>query len=401
MKKLIALLLALAMAFALVACGSGSAPASGAPAEASASAPADEPAEEPAASASAEASAEAPAEGDLPFDVNNLGDPVTLTVTCGFPEAEQGSQTLTWVMDQIEELSQGNITFDRYMGGAISTPLEDGSNIASGASDFGSMLEATLMEQLVCWQYSLNASSNEQAVGLVQEIFFNNPETSAILQAEAEAAGLKVFAAQVTGHNCVVTRDPISSYKELAGLTMGAEIGGDTWKLYGMSVQTIAVTDEYESLSRGVVDATSASLTAVSSNKWYEVAPNVLVSDGTRASFWICMNLDKWNSLTPDQQALIEYVAKQVTDYSVEFNDEFEAEAIANMEADGATITQLAAEEVEYNTGLQYLQDYRTYSAIAEQQGKSEQFETVAQATLDYLGFSIEELEATYADLLS
>jgi TRAP-type C4-dicarboxylate transport system substrate-binding protein len=395
MKKLTAMLLALAMAGSLAACSSGDTnDSSNTNTDDANTAAVDS--QTPADSSTSDTSSDS----DLPFDVNNLGDPVVLTVTCGFSDSEQGSQTLTWVMDQIEELSQGNITFDRYMSGSISTPLEDGSNIASGASDFGSMLEATMTEQLICWQYALNAGSNEQAVGLVQEIFFDNPETSAILHAEAEAAGLKVFAAQVTGHNCVVTREQIDSYKQLAGKTMGAEIGGDTWKLYGMSVQTISVTDEYESLSRGVVDATSAALTAVSSNKWYEVAPYVLVSDGTRASYWIAMNIDTWNSLTADQQALVEYVSKQVTDYSVEYNDTYEQQAIAEMEADGATISQLSAEDQEYNLGLQYVQDYDTYSAIAAQQGKSEQFETVAQAALEYLGFTLDGLRETYADVL-
>ncbi|MCR5784457.1 MAG: TRAP transporter substrate-binding protein DctP [Eubacterium sp.] len=386
-KRVLSVILAGAMAFSLAACGN-----SGAATEEAATS--SDAAEE-------ETTADTATDEDLPFDVNNLGDPVTLTVSCGFAESEQGSITLTYCMDMIEDLSGGNITFDRYMGGSISTPLEDGNNIATGATDFGSMLEATMTEKLITWQYAGNGPSVDETMGLCDEIYFNNEETAAITSTEAEAAGLKVLAGQITGHNCIVTRELITSYSELAGLTMGTEIGGETWKLYGMSPTTIAVTDEYESLSRGVVDATSASLTAVASNKWVEVAPYVLVSDATRVSFWLCMNIDKWNSLSADQQALIQYACDKTSEYSMTFTDEFEAEAIAEMEAAGATITWASEEDVAYDNELKYLQDYNVYSAIAEEQGKLDEFNKVADAALAYFGYSLDELNEKYGDLFN
>ncbi len=386
-KRVLSVILAGAMAFSLAACGN-----SGAATEEAATS---------ADVAEEEETKTATTDEDLPFDVNNLGDPVTLTVSCGFAEAEQGSITLTYCMDMIEDLSGGNITFDRYMGGSISTPLEDGNNIATGATDFGSMLEATMMEKLITWQYAGNAPSMEDAMELCDEIYFNNEETAAITSAEAEAAGLKILAGQITGHNCIVTRDLVTSYSELSGLTMGAEIGGETWKLYGMSPTTIAVTDEYESLSRGVVDATSASLTAVASNKWVEVAPYVLVSNATKESFWLCMNIDKWNALSADQQALIQYACDKTSEYSMTFTDEFEADAIEEMEAAGATVTWASDEDVSYDNELKYLQDYNVYSAIAEEQGKLDEFNKVADATLAYFGYSLDELNEKYGDLFN
>jgi len=389
-KRVLSMILVGAMALSLAACGSTTADSGtdGSAAEADTQ-----------TEAVADATSDAAADEDLPFDVNNLGDPVTLTVSCGFAESEQGSITLTYCMDLIEELSEGNITFDRYMGGSISTPLEDGNNIATGATDFGSMLEATMTEKLITWQYAGNATSIEEAMDLCNQIYFENEETAAITSAEAEAAGLKILAGQITGHNCIVTRELVESYQDLAGLTMGAEIGGDTWKLYGMSPTTISVTDEYESLSRGVVDATSASLTAVASNKWVEVAPYVLVSNATKVSFWLCMNIDKWNSLTEDQQALIQYACDKTSEYSVEFTDEYEAAAIAEMEAAGATITWASDEDVAYDMGLKCLQDYNVYSAIAEEQGKLDEFNKVADATLNFFGYTLDGLNETYGDL--
>ena len=330
---------------------------------------------------------------------DDLGDPVVLDVSCGFAETEQASQTLTYCMDLIEERSGGNITFNRMMGGSVSSPLEDPMNVASGATQFGCILEAILMQQFITWQYAGNARSLEEAHELSNYIYFENPETAEICQAEAEAAGLKILAGQVTGHNGIVTREPAASYSDLVGKTYGTEIGGDTFQRMGISVQTISVPDEYESLSRGVVDSTGASLTAVYANKWYEVAPYVLVSDATKESFWLAMNIDAWNSLTPAQQELIETACKETGDYSLEYTDIYESDAIAAMEEDGATITYLSAEDVDWNNGLQYLTNYDTFGGLAAAQGKSEEFETVAKATLDYLGYDIDSLRETYADL--
>ena len=333
------------------------------------------------------------------FAAEDLGDPVVLDVSCGFNETDQASMTLNYCMDLIEERSGGNITFNRMMGGSVSTPLEDPTNVASGATQFGCLLETILMQQLITWQFAGNARSLEEAHELCNYIYFENPETSAICQAEAEAAGLKILAGQVTGHNGIVTREPVSSYSELAGKTYGTEIGGDTWARMGLSVQTISVPDEYESLSRGVVDSTGASLTAIYSNKWYEVAPYVLVSNATKESFWLAVNIDTWNSLTPAQQEIIETACKETGDYAIEFTDIFEGDALAAMQEEGATITYLSEEDVDWNNGLQYLTNYDTFGGFAEAMGKTEDFETVAQATLDFFGYTIEGLRETYADL--
>ncbi len=396
MKKLIALLLALTMVFALVACGSSSTSDEAASADTSDAAAVEEeaaPAEEEEA-----APAESTSDSDLPFDVANLGDPIELYVTCGFGSTEDANQLLQYCMDLIVELSEGNITFEAHMGDGVSTPLEDGGNIASGASDFGVMLETVMAEQLVTWQYSGYGRTLEEAMENANYIFFDNPETAAITQAEAEAANLKILAGNVTGHTGLVFKKEVTSYSEVGGLIYGTEIGGDTFKAMGMSVYTSAVTDEYENLSRGVVDATGAGLSGVYSNKWYEVAPYVLMTNETHVSYWLSMNLDVWNSLSADQQALIEYACKQTSEYSIENAYAYEEVALAEMEEEGATINWLSTDDDNYSCELKHAMNYLTYSGLAATQGKSDEFDTVVQATLDWFGYDLDELTEKYAE---
>jgi TRAP-type C4-dicarboxylate transport system substrate-binding protein len=104
----------------------------------------DEPAttDEPAAADTAD-NADASEGSDTGEEAGDLGEPVELTVICGFPETDYASEMLTYLCDSIEKASGGNITFKRYMGGTFCTIPEEFGYIASGAADIHLFLPDT------------------------------------------------------------------------------------------------------------------------------------------------------------------------------------------------------------------------------------------------------------------
>ena len=68
--------------------------------------------------------------------------------------------------------------------------------------------------------------------------------------------------------------------------------------------------ETYEALSRGLVEASIAPYEALQGWKWGEVVKFSIEAPGMAYSsaFFVAMNKDKWNSLPPDIQRIIEQV---------------------------------------------------------------------------------------------
>jgi len=82
------------------------------------------------------------------------------------------------------------------------------------------------------------------------------------------------------------------------------------------------VGDTYDALSRGVVDASLASMEAAEGWRWAEVTKFIVESSGIgyTTSFFVVMNKGKWNAFPPDIQKIIrqineEWIGKEANDW--------------------------------------------------------------------------------------
>ena len=169
MKKLIALLLALAMAFALAACGSNggnSAPAGGDKSDAK--------------SGDASASASAPAAGG---DI----DPLTIKFSSTYQETETGGIIQKYFIDQLNELSGGAIDVDITWGGTLFDSAGELDAVMDGVVDMISLGHLAHLDTLPYLSMPGFAPGGTQAaLDYFNTLIFDDPETSALIQGEAE-----------------------------------------------------------------------------------------------------------------------------------------------------------------------------------------------------------------------
>lgn len=154
---------------------------------------------------------------------------------------------------------------------------------------------------------------------------------------------LGVFSAASGYH--VMLRDPIGEDGGLAGRRIRASgTYHDFVTTLDGSVVTMPASDIYSSLERGVVDGAAWPVFGAMDYRWYEVASYM-----TRPMFGInnhslFINLDTWNGLSEDQQAILIEAAEEL---EVSGRSEFEglwaAEDAAMQEA-GLEITQFGPE---------------------------------------------------------
>ncbi len=101
---------------------------------------------------------------------------------------------------------------------------------------------------------------------------------------------------------------PIRNVDDLAGLKLRVSPGKlrvDTFKSLGASVTPIAPSELYTALQTHVVDGQETSLPLIETQKFYEVQKYCSLSHHMWAGYWNIINMDKWNSLPPNYQAIV------------------------------------------------------------------------------------------------
>ena len=370
MKKVIATLLAMTMVFTLAACGSESAPESSAPGAVS-SAPADS------------SGAEYPK--------------MQLNVSCSYNEAETSGQQLAYFTNYVTEKSGGNITFNVFWGATFCSAAEDLEYVSNGSVDMTLLSNAQYAEVLPLTNFpTMAGGSQENVVKMVEHIMFENDETAPLVEQELTEHNVKVLAVNAGGTNAIVSKSPLSSYEDCAGMILGAMMNQSTYEDLGMTFKFSVPPETYADLQKGIVDCAGLSLAGVVGLAWYEVAPYVITDGMYSCSNYYTINLDKWNSFDDATKTLFQEAANAARDNSFVLNE-------GEYEACVATINDYnASKGIDAKVGAQdeahakihvetYMKnafaDCRTLAANA---GKTAEMETILAAVSDYLGLEIE-----------
>lgn len=379
LKRLLSLLLALAMLTVLCACGSETAEK-----------PAEPAVEETAAT---EPAAETDETGEPAAD---LGEPVVLTAINAFAENDFAAICISHFCDLVEEKSGGNITFNRYFGGTFCTVPEEFSYVSSGAADFCTILQDTALEQMLYWNTAVSGRDMQEALDVCDYIFFENPETAALCDAQAEQAGVKILGVQTSGLIANVSTKPCTSYDDMVGMNYGTDFGSASYEAMGFNIVSTTIADVYEGLSRGLIDCSGSSLSAVVAYKWYEVAPHILICTESSTANFFTFNRDRWNSLTTAQQELLQSCVDETIEWEMEYYQTLVDGWIQTLEDADCTVGYFTEEDDLEKLQVQLAVTYQSYLGLAESLGQLDEYNQIMDATFEYLGFDKQELLDNY-----
>ena len=387
MKKIIAMLMALVCLFSLAACGTSSQPA--ADNNAVAEAPAQE-AEQPAAEAEEPAPAE---EAEEPAAAAN---PVNLVFASNKNEAEDGGQVVKFFCDYVTEASGGEITFDIFWGGTLCSMPEEFEMVSSGAADmcalnqmpFGSLIPLTQFPNGTC-------NGADGTVDYAKYVLFENADSATLITDEFESNNLHYVGFSLNGSSGYYCNFEAYRLEDMAGKKFGTGKSGALQKEYGLNVVSMEGSAGYDSLQRAVVDCTDFTMGAAYSNSWQEVAPYWVFYGLCSFGNYMTINLDTWNSLTAEQQAILMEAGQATLQFSIDQVVNSEDRIVETVEAEnGVTVTFVEGEEQDAFAELSFRLDCENALANAAGQGKAEQMKTVLSVAADYLGFDISDILA-------
>lgn len=127
--------------------------------------------------------------------------------------------------------------------------------------------------------------------------------------------------------------------------TMENEVHLAAWTAFGANPTPMAFTELFTALQQGTVDAQENPLGIIDANKFVEVQDHVSLTQHVYTPYIVCMNLDKFNSLSENQQNAILKAAEESTSYQRERSQELEKEILQRFADGGTTIVELTDAE--------------------------------------------------------
>lgn len=164
-----------------------------------------------------------------------------------------------------------------------------------------------------------------------------------------ESMGLKGLAFWENGfRNFTNNKVDVKTPADVRGFkvrTMENEVHIAAWTAFGANPTPMAFTELFTALQQGTVDAQENPLGIIDANKFVEVQKYVSLTQHVYTPYVVCMNMDKFNSLSETQQNAILKAAEESTAYQRERSQELEKEILEGFKASGTTVVELTDDE--------------------------------------------------------
>ena len=239
------------------------------------------------------------------------------TITCvDFPDNQLGNDEQRWEMTQTGEC-------DISIGST--------SSVASSYNDFYIFdCPYLFLSRDEAFDVGFASEAGQAIIGGVEEM------------------GLKGLALWENGFRNVTTNNKeINSLADLKGLklrTMDNAIHLAAWKAMGANPTPMAFSEVFTALQQGTVDGQENPYGIIVGNKFEEVEKFAVETRHSFTPYYVVMNLDKWNSLTAEQQDAITRAMAEATEYEKEQSAKYEEEDVGTIEAAGCKVIKLSEE---------------------------------------------------------
>ncbi len=206
----------------------------------------------------------------------------------------------------VEEATNGQVKITSYPGETLLKADQIYDGVVSGVADMG----------MSCFSYTRGRFPVMEAFEL-PGVTYNNSKVASKVAWEGikqinpeEIQDTKMMMALTTGPGDLFTKVPVRCLEDLQGLGIRATgLSAKTLQKLGANPVAMPQSDAYEALSKGVVKGNLSPVEVLKGWKHAEVTKYLTRTPFLyNTLFFITMNLDKWNSLSPENQKAIEEV---------------------------------------------------------------------------------------------
>jgi TRAP-type C4-dicarboxylate transport system substrate-binding protein len=269
---------------------------------------------------------------------------ITLKVANWFPVAHKQSPLLeSWGKD-LEKRTNGKVKVNYYPAGTLVPAPQSYDAVTKGISDVGNHVLGYTVGRFPLTEVldlPLGYPNNTVPTKLANAFY------DKFKPKEFNDVKVLWFHAQAPGIVHTKTK-PITKLEDLKGMKMRTYgSNAKLMSLLGGTPVAMPMTDVYDALSRGVAEGLMCAYEATEGFRFGDQLKYSTENYATSYSavFAIVMNKDKWNSLPPDIQKIIDTMSKEYIEKYAAMWDDIEISGKAYLVKRGNKITTLSKEE--------------------------------------------------------
>jgi TRAP-type transport system periplasmic protein len=161
--------------------------------------------------------------------------------------------------------------------------------------------------------------------------------------AKGPAKGFRFLATWEAGFRNMTTRDPLNSPEDTKGKklrTFPNEMMRWTLESMGFGVQIMPLPEVYLAIQQGAVAGQENPIDTIFSNKFFEVAPHVTLTNHVYSPIPLTISEKTWAKLSPDDQKAMTRAAQEVAPMARKMIKESDEKVLAEMTAKGAKVNR-------------------------------------------------------------
>lgn len=250
--------------------------------------------------------------------------------------------------EKVEEHTNGNVTVEIYPSNQLGGPAATVQGIQLGTIDAGIVASSHLTSYSPMFNvFDLPYLFVDRETAYVKL----DSEAGDKIAATVEDKNIKVLGYFDGGYRVMFNSkheaDELADFANMQIRVMESDIYINLIKAFNAMSTTIAWEDVYTSLQQGVIDAAECGITQVYTNKFYEVAPYISITNHTYTCAPLIMSKDLFDGMPADYQQAVLKAAEEAVKAERESIIAQDEESIKLIEAEGATISYPDVEELK------------------------------------------------------
>lgn len=247
--------------------------------------------------------------------VSDASEDDVFTASIALPHSEESGENdgVEWYLNEVEERSDGRISFDVYYNGSLIGGPELPDAVADGRVQ-GGWYANTYWPERVPLHNVASLPFDAMDPYADSRAFYELYQTNDAFKEEIQSTGLHVPIFHGYTRTVFATQEPLDDLDALSSgrfRTIGTV--GEVLEDLGSDTVFLDAPDIYESLSRGIIDGVAGyPFSQVVSDGFTEVAPHITdIGYGTYSSAGLGLDLKWYESLPEDLKTIIDDVARE------------------------------------------------------------------------------------------
>ena len=263
----------------------------------------------------------------------------------------------------VEEYSDGDITVDLFPDNQLGDDKTVAEGVQNGDIDIGISSSgnlSTLYKDYYIYDTPYLFLNSQE----VYDVGFDGKAAQEMLKGVSKV-GLKHMAMWENGFR-----------------TMENPIHLKAWKSIGANPTPMAFSELFTAMQQGTVDGEENPIGIIYSNRFYEVQKYISLTQHVYTPYVVFMNPDKYDSLTDEQQEIIDKAMKEASAYQLEVSAKDEEEGLKEMEKYGCEVNTLTDDQKKEFQKL--IEDADVFSLAKSSMEHPEYFDEIQKELTQY-----------------